>query len=179
MDRPKNGEVFLRQHNRSIMLTVVRHILYLGLAFLLQTTWVHHLEWYLVQPDLILLALVLVAVASGHTQATVLGFIVGFLQDTSSPDDLGLNALAKSLVGFGVGVSRTGIRADTVQVQVLMICAAVLLHDLVYYVGYSGISMTEVPLYWLRFGIGRALYTGVIGAVLISAVQARRRYLTI
>ena len=67
------------------MLTVVRHILYLALAFLLQTTWVHHLELHGVQPDLILLVLVFVAVASGHTQATLLGFCVGFLQDTSSP----------------------------------------------------------------------------------------------
>ena len=161
------------------MLTVFRHILYLGLAFLLQTTWVHHLELYRVQPDLILLVLVFVAVASGYTQATALGFCVGFLQDTSSPEDLGLNALAKSLVGFGVGVSRTGIMADTVQVQVLLLCTAVLLHDLVYCIGYSGVSMAEVPLFWLRFGIGRALYTGLVGAVLISAVQARRRYLAI
>ena len=154
------------------MLTVVRHILYLALAFLLQTTWVHHLELHGVQPDLILLVLVFVAVASGHTQATLLGFCVGFLQDTSSPEDLGLNALAKSLVGFGVGVSRTGIRADTVQVQILLICTAVLLHALVYCIGYSG-------LFWLHFGIGRALYTGLVGAVLISAAQARQRYLTI
>ena len=161
------------------MLTVVRHILYLALAFLLQTTWVHHLELHGVQPDLILLVLVFIAVATGHTQATMLGFCVGFLQDTSSPEDLGLNALAKSLVGFGVGMSRTGIRADTVQVQVLLICTAVLLHDLVYCIGYSGLSMAEVPLFWLHFGIGRALYTGLAGAVLISAAQARQRYLTI
>ena len=154
------------------MLTVVRHILYLALAFLLQTTWVHHLELHGVQPDLILLVLVFIAVATGHTQAPILGFCVGFLQDTSSPENLGLNALAKSLVGCGVGVSRTGIRADTVQVQILLICTAVLLHDLVYCIGYSG-------LFWLHFGIGRALYTGLVGAVLISAAQARQRYLTI
>ena len=157
------------------MLTVVRHILYLALAYLLQTTWMHHLELYRVQPDLILLVLVFVAIASGHVQATILGFCVGFLQDASSPEDLGLNALAKSLVGFGVGVSRTGVMADTMRVRVVLICAAVLLHDLVYYVGYSGISMGEVPLFWLRMGIGRALYTGLVGAALIAAGQARRR----
>ena len=161
------------------MLIVVRHILYLGLAFLLQTTWVHHLDLYRVQPDLLLLVLVFVAIGSGHVQATILGFCVGFLQDASSPEDLGLNALAKSLVGFGMGVSRTGVMADTLHVRVLLICAAVLLHDLVYYIGYSGISVAEVPLFWLRFGIGRALYTGLVGAVLISAAQARQRYLTI
>ena len=76
-------------------------------------------------------------------------------------------------------MSRTGIRADTVQVQVLLICTAVLLHDLVYCIGFRGLSMAEVPLFWLHFGIGRALYTGLAGAVLISAAQARRRYLTI
>ena len=157
------------------MLTVVRHILYLALAYLLQTTWMHHLELYRVQPDLILLVLVFVAIASGHVQATILGFCVGFLQDASSPEDLGLNALAKSLVGFGVGVSRTGVMADTMRVRVVLICAAVLLHDLVYYVGYSGISMGEVPLFWLRMGICRALYTGLVGAALIAAGQARRR----
>ena len=64
------------------MLTAVKHILYFALAFLLQTTWLHHFEVLQVHPDLILLVLVYVGLASGHVQATILGFCVGFLQDT-------------------------------------------------------------------------------------------------
>ena len=161
------------------MLTAVKHILYFALAFLLQTTWLHHFEVLQVHPDLILLVLVYVGLASGHVQATILGFCVGFLQDTYSPDDLGLNALANSVVGFGVGVSRTGIMADTIHVQVLLICAAVLLHDLIFYTGNSGIPIGDVPLYWLRYGLARAVYTGLVGAAVVAVVQARRRYLTV
>lgn len=159
------------------MLTVVRHVLYFGLAFVLQTTWVHHLEVFQVGPDLILLVLVYVALTCGHIQGTVFGFCAGFLQDSSSAEDLGLNALAKSIIGFGVGISRTRIMADSVQVQLLLICSAVLVHDLIYYAGYSGISVGEVPYFWLRYGLGRALYTGIVGSVLIYAAQVRQRYL--
>ena len=52
------------------MLGVFRHILYLLLAFVLQTTWVHYLGIFEVPPDLIMLVLVFVAIAGGHLELT-------------------------------------------------------------------------------------------------------------
>lgn len=156
------------------MLTVARHVLYLSLAFVLQSTWLHHLQVADVLPDPVLIVIVFVALLSGHVEATVLGFLVGLFQDAYAPADLGLNALAKSIVGFGVGIGRSGVMADSAQVQVAILAAAVVVHDLIYYLGSSLTSFPEVPYLMLRFGLGRALYTCVIGLVVAWILRARR-----
>ena len=55
------------------MLTVLRHILYLALVFVLQTTWVHHLAIGGVQPDLVLLTVVFIALLAGQVEAGGVG----------------------------------------------------------------------------------------------------------
>jgi rod shape-determining protein MreD len=156
------------------MLAVVRHVLYLALVFVLQTTWLHHVQIGNILPDLVLLVVVFVALLSGHLEATLLGFLVGLCQDAYSPPDLGLNALAKSLVGFAVGIGRGGFIVDAIQVQVAVLIVAVLAHDLVYYVGASSTTMGEVPYLMLRFSLGRALYTGALGLLVAWVLRLRR-----
>lgn len=157
------------------MLTIIRHILYLALVFVLQTTWVRHLEIAGLQPDLILLTVVFVALLAGQVEAAILGFVIGLCQDAYSPQDLGLNALAKSLVGFAVGIGRGGIIADSVQVQVAVLVAAVFVHDMIYYLGAGSVSMGDVPYLLLRFGVGRAVYTGIVGLFVAWLLRLRRQ----
>ena len=157
------------------MVAVARRLLYLALAFVVQSTWIHHLQIGEVLPDLVLMVVVFAALLSGHLEATVLGFLAGICQDAYTPADLGLNALAKSLVGYTVGAGRAGLLAEAVQVQVGILVAAVLLHDLIYYAGSSGNSLGEVPHLMLRYSLGRALYTGAIGLVVAWLISLRRR----
>jgi rod shape-determining protein MreD len=158
------------------MYRIFRHLLYLALAAMLQTTWVHHIEIFEIQPDLILLVLVLIGAAAGHIEATIFGFGVGLFQDAYAPGDLGLNAFTKSIIGFAIGLGRSSVMIDTLHVRLLLVCVAVLFHDLIYYIGHSDIALADVPYYWLRYGIGRTLYSGVIAAVFISLFEVRRRY---
>ena len=157
-------------------MNVVRNILLLILAFILQTTWVHAFEIIGLRPDLVVLVLIYIALRSGSFEATLLGFAIGFLQDIEMPHNLGLNALANSVIGFAVGWVRLHITADNFLVQISLIFGAVLLHDLIYYIGDSSIVWSEIPFFWLRYGPGRALYTSLIG-MLLSALLLLRRYL--
>ena len=155
-------------------MSVPKHILVLILAVIVQTTWGQTFSVFELVPDLVLLALVHVALAAGSFQGAILGFGTGFVQDIYMPDDLGLNALVKSVVAFAVGWGRTGIVADSIQVQIALVFGAVLVHDLIYSVGHSEISWSEIPAFWLRHGPGRALYTALLGAVVSLALLARR-----
>ena len=159
------------------MFRVFRHLLYLTLAAILQTTWVHYFEIFEIQPDLILLVLVLIAATAGHVEATILGFGVGLFQDAYTPADLGLNAFTKSIVGFAVGVGRSGIMIDAAPVKILLVIGAVLVHDLIYYIGHSEIALVDAPYYWVRYGLGRAFYSGLVAGLFVGISHARRRYL--
>ncbi len=156
---------------------VVKHILILLLAFILQTTWAHSLAIAQIKPDLIVLALVYIALVSDPVEAILLGFCFGFIQDIYTPENLGLNSLVKSLVAFAVGRSRTEIMSDNIAVQVAFAGGAVLVHDLLFYVGYSGLAWGDVPFFWLRYSLGAAVYTAALGALFSCALLLRRYFL--
>ena len=155
-------------------MTSIRHIFLLLLAFVLQTTWIDFLEVYSLKPDLILLVLVYIALREGPLVAICMGFGVGFIQDVYHPADLGLNALSKSLIGFVVGYGRSRIVADNIQVQIGLLFGAVVFHDLIYYLGTSAIGVIDVPYFWLRYGLGRAIYTALLGTFFSAGLTLRR-----
>ena len=156
-------------------LGALRRILLLLLAFLLQTTWVQSLQILDIVPDLVVVTLVLIALVVDPIESILMAFFVGLLQDAYLPQNLGLNALVNVLVVLAVGLVRSGIVVDNLRVQVVFVVAAVLLHDLIYYVGYSGVPLAEVPFFWLRYALGRAAYSGVLGMAVAYALLLRHR----
>ena len=155
-------------------MTSIRHIFLLLLAFVLQTTWIDFLEVYSLKPDLVLLVLVYIALREGPLAAICMGFGVGFIQDVYHPADLGLNALSKSLIGFVVGYGRSRIVADNIQVQIGLLFGALVFHDLICYLGTSAISVIDVPYFWFRYGLGRAIYTALLGTFFSAGLTLRR-----
>ncbi|MCL6548642.1 MAG: rod shape-determining protein MreD [Alicyclobacillus sp.] len=55
---------------------------------------------HLVQPNLVLVVLVLVSLTRGARAALVLGVLVGFIQDAAFGEFLGLNAFTYGIVGY-------------------------------------------------------------------------------
>ena len=159
-------------------LGALRRILLLFLIFLLQTTWIQSLQIYGIIPNVVVLALVLLTLAADSTEAILLAFFIGLLQDAYLPENLGLNSLANVLVVMAVGFLRTSIVEDNVRVQVALVAAAVLMHDLIYFIGYSDIDIAEVPFFCFRYGVGSAIYTGFIALVVSYALLLRNRLLS-
>ncbi len=154
---------------------VARHVLLLALALLVETTGLQAIEIAALRPDLVLLALLHIGLRAGPVEGTLLGLGIGFLQDAQAPADLGLNALIKTVVGFSAGYCRTGIAVDSLWVQLALTAVVVLVHDLCFYAGSSGIALADVPFFWLRHSIGRALYTCLAGVLVYAALLLRSR----
>ena len=147
----------------------VRHILLLALAFILQTTWVDSIKVWSIKPDLLIMTLSFIALRSGPVVGAYMGLGVGIFQDIYLPADLGVNALAKSLIGAGLGYSHTRMVADSVQVQSALVFFAVIFNDLIYYVGTSAAVPFEVSVI-----LGRAVYTGLVSAVFFAGLAIKR-----
>ena len=147
----------------------VRYILLLALAFILQTTWVDSIKIGSVKPDLLIVALSFVALRSGPVVGAYIGLGLGIFQDLYMPADLGVNALAKSLIGAVFGYSHTHMVSDSIQVQAALIFGAVIFNDLIYYVGTSA----DVPFEVVSI-LGRAVYTGLISAVFLTGLLIKR-----
>ncbi len=149
-----------------------RNILLVILALFLQASWVNTIAIFNIKPDFVLLSLVFIGISSGQIEATLLGFFSGFLIDIYNPEWMGANALANSVMGFAVGYSRVGVVAEDLQVQAVILFLASLVHDMIYFVVYAFSEPQNIALMILRYGLGTALFTAVLG-VLLSAGFSR------
>ena len=143
---------------------IARNILLIVLALFLQTSWIEALAIWDLKPDMVVLVIVLAGITSGQIEATLLGFFSGFLLDIYAPPEwMGLNALAYSLVGFAVGYSRVGVVAEDVQVQAAIFFLSSLLHNVIYFVIYAISDPLNIGFLLIRYGLGTAIYTALVG----------------
>ena len=100
----------------------VKWILFIFVCFILQTTLVKAIPVYGIRPDLLIVALFVVATKTGVMQGVYLGFFMGLTQDLYSPSILGQNAFAYSVIGYIAGLFNDKvIKLDPVLKGVLLI----------------------------------------------------------
>ena len=154
-------------------------ILFAYLALALQGTVVPYLAIGDARPDLPLIAVTLIALARGAATGTVAGFLIGLAQDLNNPGFLGLNALAKSLVGYGVGAQRGRFDAGTAPSCAVVLATAAVAHDIVYLTIHSRLVLSEIFLALATHTLPSALYTAAVGALLallLGALPGRRSH---
>ena len=73
-------------------------------ALLIQLTLINSVTILGIKPDLILIVIVVFSLLKGGKEGAISGFISGLLQDIFSIGLLGINALAKTVIGFICGI---------------------------------------------------------------------------
>ena len=75
-----------------------------------------------------------------------------------------------------MGLGRGRLMADTIQVQILIVACAVVIHDLIYFAGHSGVALSAVPYFLVRYSLGRALYTAILASLVAGGMRARQQF---
>ncbi|TDA70051.1 MAG: rod shape-determining protein MreD [Clostridia bacterium] len=83
-------------------------------------------------PDLLLVAVALEALFYGPRQGAVIGLLYGLIEDIYLGRYIGLNALVKTLVGYGIGWGENRIYRDNLLVPVLVLVTATLAANLLW-----------------------------------------------
>jgi rod shape-determining protein MreD len=122
------------------------------------------------KPDLLLAIVVYVSLLKGPVAGTIAGFVLGVLQDAQSHHSLGLNAASKALIGYAASHTWEGLDKESAYTQMAVIFGAGLLHNLVFYILYSGSQVGMVPGLMIKAGVPGALYTAVAAPVLMALV---------
>lgn len=124
-----------------------------------------------VAPDIPLIVVVMLAFRRGPEFGCGAGFLAGLLQDAATGGLLGVQALTKSLIGFGVGAlaGRLRVSQPLVQVPALVVLSLVegvarfALLQLFHFPASFGELMTYVVL-------PQSIYNGFLGAALVLAL---------
>ena len=116
-----------------------------------------------VSPDFTMIALVILALAAGPGPGTVGGFLLGLVQDLSNPALLGLQALCKTVLGFGLGRLRGRLVQGMPLVEATVIAISVVAHDLIFLLIQSNLSDENSFLSLFTRTLPAAVYSGLVG----------------
>ncbi|MBE3036683.1 MAG: rod shape-determining protein MreD, partial [Candidatus Atribacteria bacterium] len=78
-------------------------------ALVIQLTLINLVTILGVKPDLIMVVVVVFSLRKGEKEGIISGFTSGLLQDIFSTGLLGINALAKTVIGFTCGILKEKI----------------------------------------------------------------------
>lgn len=118
-----------------------------------------------VAPDFLILVVVFFSLYRGAMRGSIFGFVVGFLQDLANPGFLGLNALAKSLLGFAVGKIGSKTFPENAPFLFVLFSATAFGHDIVYLLFFSWPDVASALLMTFSAALPSALYTAVFGVI--------------
>lgn len=148
-----------------------RDAILLLVVLVLQSTVLYRIEVGGIRPDLLTAFVVYFAWMRGPLAGTVAGFSIGLLQDLDAPGPLGLNALAKTLVGFLVAKAGFRVHRSNLGVRFAFFFSALLVHDVVYFGVLTNGDLGQFAAQMVFVGLPSALYTAVTVLLLLGVVE--------
>ena len=137
----------------------------IGLLFvILQIVIFRHLEFYQMQPDVVLVFLLWVMVTSNRFSAIIITAIISFIQDTLL-DLWGVHMFSKTLTVFMVYnfVPRAEPKRLSITQIFLTILVLALINNIIFVGVNSFIDAYNASIYFWRIWVGNSIYTAIMG----------------
>jgi rod shape-determining protein MreD len=142
-----------------------------ALALALQTTLAQFLVGGSVAIDLVLVAVVSVALTMGPVSGMLTGTVAGLIQDSLSSGVLGIGGLAKSVIGFVAGVVGQQFILTATLPRFAMFIGATVAHSALFMGLYVGLGQKMFPAPWKAVA-SQAIGNAVVGVVAFAIMDA-------
>ena len=144
----------------------------IALALALQTTVARFVVGGTAAVDLVLVAVVYVALTTGPVSGMLSGSLAGLIQDAlSSGGVIGIGGLAKAIVGFAVGVIGQQFIVTAALPRLVMLVAATAVHAAVFMGLYVALGLRTFPSPWQAMA-GQVLGNAVVGMIAFVIIEA-------
>ena len=143
----------------------------IALALALQTTLARFVVGGTAAIDLVLVAVVYVALTTGPVGGMLAGSAAGLIQDSLSSGVVGIGGLAKTLVGFLAGAFGQQFIVTAAMPRLVMFVAATALHAAVFMGLYVAFGLRTFPSPWTAIA-SQALGNALIGLIAFAIVEA-------
>jgi rod shape-determining protein MreD len=143
----------------------------IALALALQTTLARFMVGGTAAVDLVLVAVVYIGLTMGPVSGMLSGTVAGLIQDALSSGVIGIGGLAKSIVGFLVGIVGQQFIMTAALPRFVMFVVATLLHAGIFIGLYMALGLRTFPSAWQAVA-GQALGNAVVGIVTFAIVES-------
>lgn len=120
--------------------------------------------------DFLLLAVLTAAVRVRPAGAVVLGFLVGIVADSLSPDTMGAGALAMLLVAYLASWLKAVFFADSLPLNAMFFFVGKWLFDIIYYIAahhLAGVDLVQQIFLWSPLSAAATAIAGVLVLLLL------------
>jgi rod shape-determining protein MreD len=122
-------------------------------------------------PDFIAMIIGMTALTLGTGPGIQIGVMAGFMADCYHPPTMGLFTLSGAVSGYWAGSLRERIYKDQLTSQLLIIGLLSLVRQLFEYWGRGGGGPGGYLSVLMRFGLGSAVYTLLLGVLLLPYLK--------
>jgi rod shape-determining protein MreD len=143
----------------------------IGLALALQTTLARFVVGGTTAIDLVLVAVVYIALTSGPVSGMLAGSLAGLIQDQLSTGVLGIGGLAKSIVGFVVGALGQQFIVTAALPRLLMFVGATAAYQALFMGLYVVLGLRSFPSPWKAIAT-QALGNALVGMIAFTIIEA-------
>jgi len=142
-------------------------------ALLIQLTLINSITILGLKPDLIMIVVVVFSLMKGEKEGTISGFASGLLQDIFSIGLLGINAFAKTVIGFTCGILKEKIFYEHILFLIPIITfIASLIQSILIFLLLRAFGI-EYSLAWSlkQVALPEALYSSLLSPFIFLAIN--------
>ena len=143
----------------------------IALALALQTTLARFVVGGTTAIDLVLVAVVYIALTSGPVSGMLAGSVAGLIQDQLSTGVLGIGGLAKSIVGFAVGAIGQQFIVTAALPRLVTFVGGTAAYQALFMGLYVLLGLRSFPSPWKAIAT-QALGNAVVGMIAFTIVEA-------
>ena len=143
----------------------------IALALALQTTLAPFVVGGTTAIDLVLVAVVYIALTGGPVSGMLAGSVAGLIQDQLSTGVLGIGGLAKSIVGFVVGAIGQQFIVTAALPRLVTFLGATAAYQALFMGLYVVLGLRSFPSPWKAIAT-QALGNAVVGMIAFTIVEA-------
>ena len=145
-------------------------ILAIAVALVLQTTLSGLMVGGTIAVNLVLVAIVYLALAYGAVTGMLAGTFGGLAQDALAGGIVGIGGMSKTIIGFAVGVLSSQFNLSTTVPRMVMFVAATFVHQLVFESLNAMIGGRQFSPQWTATLV-QALTKGLIGVLVFLEIE--------
>lgn len=155
----------------SSVVRIVRLVVCLYLALLLQTVVVPKLAIFGVRPDIPFLVVLLIAFYEGGIGGAIAGFLVGLFVGLNSAGTLGVSSLANTVLGYSAGVMAERLERKSWVTRFLVALIATILRDQIEILLQVRGDLPSATRHLLRSSLPGGLYTAAIAPFVMGVSE--------
>lgn len=150
-------------------------IVVIAVALTLQTTLDRFLTSGRVTVDLVLVAVMYVALSNGPGPGMFAGSVAGLIQDALAAPILGIGGLAKAIVGFFAGAFAQQFIVTAALPRLVIFVMGTIVHAAVYMGLYAVLNMSAIPSPWMTIA-GQSVGNAIVGTIVFALAEAVPRF---